>query len=153
AVSLDGYIEGPNKEIDWIVFDEEGGNALFNFIKEIDTILYGRVSYETWGSYTPADDSTAFEKEFYTATNKMNKYVFSFSKEQIEGSPIVVNSGIAACMKELKQQPGKDIWLYGGSGLISTFVNMDLVDEFRLAVMPVIVGSGTPLFRKIKNRI
>lgn len=153
AVSLDGFIEGPNKEIDWIIFDAEGGDSLHEFIKGIDTILYGRVSYEAWGTYTPADNAPDFEKEFYTATNKMTKYVFSSSKDQFQGNPIVLNSGIAESMQQLKQRAGKDIWLYGGSGLISTFMNLDLVDEFRLAVMPVIIGSGTPLFNDIRNRV
>jgi len=153
AVSLDGFIEGPNKEIDWIIFDAEGGSALNDFAKEIDTILYGRTSYEAWGTYVPSENAPDFEKDFYAATGKMTKYVFSSTKEKFPGNPVVVSKDIAAAMQQLKQQPGKDIWLYGGAGLITTFLNLQLIDEFRLAVMPVILGSGTPLFRDIKDRV
>ncbi len=123
------------------------------FIKEIDTVLYGRVSYERYGNYLPSDSSSDFEKDFYSAVNKMNKYVFSSSKKEFDGKPIVVKSNIVQNMQNLKQQPGKDIWLFGGAGLISTFVNLNLIDEFRLAVIPIILGDGNPLFKEIKHRV
>lgn len=121
--SFDGFIEGPNREIDWITFDEETGKALNKFLSEIDTVLYGRVSYESWGSYTPPEDSVDFEKDFYKRLHKMKKYVFSLSKNKFEGNPVVINSDINGAMERLKREPGKDIWLYGGSGLVSTFMN------------------------------
>lgn len=152
AVSFDGFIEGPNGELDWIVFDAEGGSALTDFIQEIDTVLYGRISYEMWGNPPITDSSSEFEKNFYGSLAKMNRYVFSNSKDEFEGNPTVVRSDIPELIKKLKQQPGKNIWLYGGAGLITTFMNLDLVDEFRIAVMPVILGKGKPLFKDIENR-
>ena len=153
AVSLDGFIEGPNKEVDWMIFDEETGLALNTFIQQIDTILYGRVSYESWGSYNPPENSADFEKNFYGATNKMKKYVFTTSEKKFEGNPTTIKSNIAQTMLQLKQLPGKDIWLYGGAGLISTFVNLNLIDEFKIAVIPVILGDGNPMFKEIKQRV
>jgi len=153
AVSLDGFIEGPNREIDWIEFTEEAGTALSQFLEEIDTVLYGRVSYEAWGHYTPPADSADFEKEFYKKLNKTTKYVFSTTKDHFEGNPIVVKSDIKHTIEQLKQQPGKHIWLYGGSQLITTFLNLDLVDEFRIAVMPIVLGAGNPLFKEISHRV
>ena len=153
AVSLDGFIEGPNREIAWIEFTEETGKALGKFLEEVDTILYGRVSYEAWGTYTPSDRSSDFEKDFYIALNKMTKYVFSTSKQEFAGNPMVVKSAIEQTIEDLKQKPGKNIWLYGGAGLITTFVNLNLVDEFRLAVFPVILGAGNPLFKEIKHSV
>src|SRR5688500_4706524 len=94
AVSFDGFIEVPNGELDWIVFGEEGGSALTDFIKEIDTVLYGRVSYEMWGNPTLDDDSSEFEKNFYGALLKMDRYVFSRSKTEFDGNAKVVDSGI-----------------------------------------------------------
>lgn len=152
AVSLDGFIEGPNREVDWIEFSEETGKALGKFLKEIDTILYGRTSYEAWGNYTPSDTSSDFEKNFYKTLNNMTKYVFSSSKAKFDGNPIVVKSDILHTIQNLKQRAGKNIWLYGGASLISTFVNLNLVDEFRLAVFPIILGDGNPLFKEIKYR-
>lgn len=153
AISFDGFIEGPNGEIDWIVFDSEGGSDLTDFIQEIDTVLYGRISYEMWGNPALTDSSSEFEKNFYGALNKMDRYVFSKSKQQFDGSPTVVKSHIPELIKKLKQQPGKNIWLYGGAALISTFMNLNLIDEFRIAVMPVILGQGKPLFKEIENRL
>ena len=153
AVSLDGFIEGPNREIDWIEFTEETGAALGKFLEEIDTILYGRVSYEAWGNYTPGADSSESEREFYRKTDKMKKYVFSSTKSEFEGDPAVVDSDIKQLIENLKSQPGKNIWLYGGSGLITTFLNLNLVDEFSLGVYPVILGAGNPLFKEIKQRV
>jgi dihydrofolate reductase len=152
AVSFDGFIEGPNGEIDWIVFDEEGGTELTDFLKEIDTVLYGRTSYEMWGNYPITASSSEFEKSFYGALAKIDRYVFSRTKTEFEGNPIVVSSEVPELIQKLKQQPGKNIWLYGGASLITTFMNLDLVDEFRIAVMPVIIGEGKPLFKKIENK-
>jgi dihydrofolate reductase len=153
AVSFDGFIEGPNGELDWIVFGEEGGSALTDFIKEIDAVLYGRISYEMWGNPELTDDSSEFEKHFYGELAKMDRYVFSRSKTEFDGNASVVDSGIPELIGKLKQQPGKNIWLYGGASLITTFMNLGLVDEFRLAVMPVILGQGKPLFKDIEKTL
>jgi dihydrofolate reductase len=152
AVSFDGFIEGPNGELDWLVFDEEGGSELTHFIQEIDTILYGRISYEMWGNYPITDSSSEFEKTFYGALAKMDRYVFSRSKNEFEGNPTVVKSDIPELIQKLKQQSGKNIWLYGGASLITSFMNLDLVDEYRIAIMPVIIGKGKPLFKDIDGR-
>lgn len=151
AVSLDNYIEGPNGETDWLQFTKETGTVLNKFLQEIDTILYGRFSYELYGNHFPPKSSPDFEKNFYGAVNKLDKYVFSSSKTDFEGNPILVKSNIAKKMQQLKQRPGKDIWLYGGAGLISTFMNLKLIDEIRVAVHPIILGEGNPLFKEIKD--
>lgn len=153
ATSLDGYIEGPNGEIDWMVFGEETGKALSEFLIEIDTILYGRVSYEKWGTYSPPENAPLFEKRFYGTTNKMKKYVFSKSKTEFEGNPIVINTNLSATINKLKEEDGKNIWLYGGGGLITSFVNLNLIDEFRIAMMPIILGDGKALFTDIQERV
>lgn len=153
AISFDGFIEGPNGEIDWIVFDSEGGSELTEFIQGIDAVLYGRISYEMWGNPELTHSSSEFEKTFYGALSKMDRYVFSGTKTEFDGNPTVVSSDITELIQKLKQQPGKNIWLYGGASLITTFMNLDLVDEFRLAVMPVILGQGKPLFKDIEKRL
>lgn len=151
AASFDGFIEGPNGEIDWILFDAEDGSELTDFLQEIDTVLYGRVSYEMWGNYEITESSSEFEKSFYGELSKMNKYVFSNSKDKFDGTAKVVRSDIPDLINDLKQRPGKDIWLYGGASLITTFMNLDLVDEFRIALMPAIIGKGKPLFKDIED--
>ena len=152
AVSFDGFIEGPNREIDWIVFDKDGGSDLMSFVEEIDTVFYGRISYELWGNPPITDKSSEFEKSFYGALAKMDRYVFSRTKPEFEGNPTVVADGITKLVRDLKKKPGKHIWLYGGSDLIRTFMNHDLVDEYRIAIMPSIIGEGKPLFSGIVSQ-
>lgn len=153
AVSFDGYIEGANGEIDWISFTEETGEVLNKFLEDIDTVLYGRTSYEAWGTYKPTDEGADSEQSFYSKLHKMQKYVFSTTQSSFPGNPIVVQKDIKKTMQELKKQPGKNIWLYGGSSLITTFMNLDLVDEFSIAVYPVILGAGKPLFKDVDHRV
>lgn len=152
AVSFDGFIEGPNGEIDWIEFDADAGSALTDFIEEIDTVIYGRTSYEMWGNPPLTDASSEFEKNFYGKLAAMDRYVFSTTKSEFEGNATVIKSDAAELVRELKSKPGKHIWLYGGASLITTFMNLDLVDEYRIAIMPVIIGKGKPLFKDVEQR-
>ena len=80
------------------------------------------------------------------------KYVFSKTKTGDDTDAIFINSDIEEKVSEIKQQPGKNIWLYGGAKLITTLLNLDLIDEIRLAVHPVIIGNGRPLFQNIHDR-
>jgi dihydrofolate reductase len=81
------------------------------------------------------------------------KYVFSTTKANDNSKAIFINSNIEENILNILKQPGKNIWLYGGGKLTTTFINLGLVDIYRLAVHPVILGSGKPLFKDIKNRI
>lgn len=153
AISFDGFIEGPNGEIDWIIFGENEGSAdLMDFVDEIDTVLYGRISYEMWGNPLITDESSEFEKSFNGAISKMDRYVFSRTKTEFDGSAQVISDNIAELVSDLKSRPGKNIWLYGGASLVTTFMNLDLVDEFWLGVMPVILGKGKALFTDVEQR-
>ena len=153
AISFDGFIEGPNGEIDWIIFGEdEGSSDLMRLIDEIDTVLYGRVSYDMWGNPEITQQSSDFEKSFYGPLLEMDRYVFSRTKTEFEGNAQVVSDNIAELIADLKSRPGKNIWLYGGASLVTTFMNLDLVDEFWLGVMPVILGKGKPLFTDVEPR-
>lgn len=152
TMSLDGFIEGPNGELDWIAVDDETFDGLIDFIDSVDTVLYGRVSYDLWGAYAPSPDSPEAERRFYDALHQKTKYVFSNSRQQVDGTATVLTGDLAAQVQTLKQQPGKDIWLYGGAKLITSFVNLGLVDKYHIAVQPVVLGAGTPLFTGIAER-
>lgn len=149
AVTLDGFIEGPNGEIDWCVMDE--GMAFDDFLADIDTIFYGRVSYDLWGQYEPGADVSPVEKKIWASVHSKEKYVFS-KNPRPDGKATYIGSDILDKIAEIKSRPGKNIWLYGGSSLITTFINNGLIDEYRLAVHPVILGAGKPLFTNLKNR-
>lgn len=151
AVTLDGYIEGKKGEIDWCIMDPEMGFDLF--LNQIDTILYGRKSYDLWGQYQPENDQTESDKQLWALFHSKTKYVFSRTQTGSDDQAVYINDGIYEEITKLKKTPGKDIWLYGGASLVTTFINLGLVDEFRLSVHPVVLGEGKPLFEGIKERL
>nr|WP_263313485.1 dihydrofolate reductase family protein [Mammaliicoccus sp. Marseille-Q6498] len=151
AVTLDGLIEGENGEIDWCIMDPEMN---FNdFLDDVDTIFYGRKSYEEWGEFQPDLDDSDEDKELWARVHSKEKYVFSKQFKFEDNNVKVIKDNIMEQVNIIKNQPGKDIWLYGGSSLITSFLNYGLVDELRLSVHPVILGKGKPLFIDIEDRL
>ena len=141
AVSLDGYIEGPNGEFDWCFTDQDYGMSAF--FKRVDTTFMGRKTYEL---------ALAMQDEIPPGFPKMKEYVFSNTISNIKGDVILVSGDIKAEVEKIKNEKGKDIWLFGGADLISSLMNLQLVDEIILAVHPVILGGGKALFQEIKER-
>lgn len=154
AITFDGFIEGPNGELDWLVRDEETdfGDILTEILSDKDIIFYGRVSYDKWGNTQPEENASQKIKGAYKLMHSKTKYVFSMTKNGDNTNAIFINSNIKERVLEIKQQPGKAIWLYGGAKIITTFLNLNLIDEYRLAVHPVILGKGKPLFQNILKK-
>lgn len=150
AVTLDGFIEGPHGEIDWCIMDDD--MDFDGFLSTIDTIFYGRVSYDAWGNYQPEPTASPAEIALWESVHSKNKFVFS-SQASSDGKATFINSDIATKVIEIKQQGEKDIWLYGGASLIRTFIELDLIDIYRISVHPIVLGEGKPLFEKLKERI
>jgi len=140
ACSLDGYIAKEDGSVDWLPQSKDSGYD--NFYKSIDTVLMGKKTYEqilTFGKY-PYKDKTS--------------YVFTRNPNQKKKDENVeFTSEVEEFTKKLVLFLGKDIWLVGGSDLISTFLNLKFVDELILSVVPVVLGKGIPLFKNIKNEI
>ena len=149
AVSLDGFIEGPNGEIDWCILEED--MDLPGFLSGIDTIFYGRDCYEQWGNFQPDPNSDEAEKQVWDAVRSKKKYVFS-RNTNLKVKDTLVTTEVAKTARELRQQEGKDIWLYGGAKLITTFLKLGLIDVYRISVHPTVLGSGKPLFEDLKER-
>ena len=154
AITFDGFIEGPNGELDWIVRDSEidFGDILNEILSDKDVIFYGRISYDKWGNSQPDENASPKIKEAYKLMHSKQKYVFSKTKTGDNTKAIFINTDIEESVLEIKRQPGKNIWLYGGGKLTTTLLNLDLVDEFRLAIHPVILGKGKQLFQNIEDR-
>lgn len=135
--------------MDWLVRDEETdfGDILTNILSDKDIIFYGRISYEKWGNYYPDKNASQKLKDAYDLLHSKTKYVFSTTMSN-DGNAIVINSNIKERVMEIVQQPGRNIWLYGGGKLITTFINLGLVDVYHLAVHPVILDQ-VHLFLKI----
>lgn len=151
AVTLDGYIEGKNGEIDWCIMEPD--MEFTQFLNQIDTILFGRKSYEIWEQYRPKAEDSDTEKEIWQQICRKEKYVFSRTRTGTDQKTTFLNDHLYEEVMKIKNQPGKDIWLYGGADLIATFIDLGLVDEFRLSVHPVVLGEGKPLFIDLKQRL
>jgi len=150
AVTLDGFIEGSNGEIDWCIMDDD--MDFDGFLAGIDTIFYGRVSYDAWGNFQPDPNAGVAEQLLWRSVHKKKKIVFSSQTRQ-DDKAAFINSDIAGKVAEMKKQEGKDIWLYGGAGLIKTFIESGLIDRYQMSVHPIALGSGKPLFEDIKKRL
>lgn len=150
AVTLDGYIEGPNGEIDWCIMDDDMNFDAF--IESVDTIFYGRVSYDLWGNFQADENTGSAEKIMWQNIHSKKKFVFS-SQNRTNEKATFISSDIANKVAEIKEQGGKDIWLYGGANLIKTFINWGLIDIYKISVHPVALGSGKPLFEDLKERV
>ena len=150
ATTLDGFIEGPNGEIDWCIMDDD--MDFEGFLSSIDTIFYGRVSYDAWGNFEAAQNSSDTEKSLWSSIHSKKKCVFSSQSRQ-DNNTTFINKNIAESVNTIKAQEGKNIWLYGGAKLIKTFIDLDLIDTYRLSVHPTVLGKGKPLFENINDRI
>ena len=151
-MSLDGLIEGPSREIDWIEFDEKTG-FLLDFANTIDTIFYGRVSYELYGSYTGSSGNDEAMDQFYESINKKEKTVFSNTVKSIPGTAGVISGEIR---KEVRSDQGfawqRHLVIRRRLGPSNhSFMNLDLIDEYQIAIQPVILGAGKPLFKDISQ--
>ena len=135
AVSLDGYIEDAKGAYDWC--PPPSKDEMNEFLHGIDTIFMGRKSYEMVGK------SMFRDKEHY---------VFSDTLSDKTKGVYIIRSNMLKTVSLLQQEKGKNIWLYGGASLISTFVNQNRVDEMWLALVPIILGKGKPLFENISER-
>jgi dihydrofolate reductase len=155
GVSLDGLIAGPDGEIDWSAPDEELHRFHNQQARETGAHLYGRRLYEAMTYWETADENPSapeYELEFARIWKDTPKIVFSNTLEKVEGNARLVTDGAAEEVAKLKEQPGKDLAV-GGAGLASTFIKLDLVDEYRLFVSPVVLGGGTPYFPALEERI
>jgi dihydrofolate reductase len=155
GVSLDGFIAGPDGEIDWSAPDVELHQFHNQQARETGEQLYGRRMYETMRYWETAEDNPSAPEqvlEFAHIWKDTPKIVFSKTLDKVEGNARLVRDGVAEEVAELKEQPGKDLAV-GGAGLASTLIELGLVDEFRLFINPVVVGGGTPYFPPVQERI
>jgi dihydrofolate reductase len=153
GVSLDGFIAGPDGEIDWSAPDEELHRFHNQQTRETGADLYGRRLYEEMAYWETADEKPSTpEYEFARIWKEIPKIVFSKTLEKVEGNARLVRDGVAEEVAKLKEQPGKELAV-GGAGLASTLIKKGLVDEYRLFVSPVVLGGGTPYFPALDEKI
>ncbi|MBV6643463.1 MAG: dihydrofolate reductase [Cyclobacteriaceae bacterium] len=144
ATSIDGYIARPNGKVDWLEYPDfmiEGEDFGYQkFIKTIDTTIMGGDTYkEVLGFGIP-----------WPYADKKN-YVFTRSNYPPMETVTFVGENIGQFVKELKAQPGKDIWLIGGGKINSIMIEENLIDEMIISVMPITIGEGIPMFSRVSH--
>jgi dihydrofolate reductase len=148
-VSLDGFMSGPNRELDWHVVSGDFVPYVTRMLGTIDAIILGRVTYELFAGFWPTADSPEAP-----AMNGLPKLVFSRTLRKVNwNNARLAKGGPAEEIGALKRQPGKDLALFGSAGLASTFLQLDLIDELRLFVNPVALGKGVATFKNLEGRL
>lgn len=151
-VTLDGYFEGPKPwEIDWheYVWGEELERFSLDQAQEVGALLFGRVTYEGMASYW----STA-TGEIAEFMNSIPKVVFSNTLETAEWNNTRLMTGRAEEeVARLKQEPGKDLFIFGSGNLTGSLTSHGLVDEYRIGLNPLVLGGGTPMFKPSDQRM
>lgn len=157
-ISLDGFVAGLNGEMDWIKVDEEIFSHVGKRISEGDTALYGRVTYQMMESYWPTagDKPTATRHDIEHARwySKVHKVVLSRTlKSAGLTNTEIISDNLADRITAIKQQPGKDILLFGSPTATHSLMQQNLIDGYWLFVNPIVLGRGIPLFVDIKEKI
>ncbi|WP_035802986.1 dihydrofolate reductase family protein [Kitasatospora mediocidica] len=156
SVSLDGFMEGPEREIDWHLVDDELHQHLNEYVAGMGAILSGRVTHQLMADFWPTADAdpavTGPAAQFAGIWREMPKFVYSRTLERADWNTTVVREVVPEEVLALKAQPGGDL-LLGGADLAATFLRHDLVDEFHLYVHPVLIGAGKRLFGPSDARV
>lgn len=148
-ISLDGYYTSPKNEIDWFEFDKEEVEWSKEINRSVDTMLYGRVTYEEFSQFWPRAKPSpgGFDPEIIGQLNGLRKVVFSRTIKDTPWKPVeVIREDPASAVARLKQEPGKDMVVIGSGTLVSALMKSGLIDEYRVRVRPIILGAGKPLF-------
>jgi dihydrofolate reductase len=154
--SIDGHIAGPNGEFDWPAIGPELTAYSEGLHERVDTFLFGRVVWDMMSGFWPNAESMSSDEhdlKFAPIWRQTPKIVFSRTLEKADWNTRVISENIAEELTALKQEPGKDMLLTGGSKLAATLTDLGQIDEYHIAVHPVVLGGGTPLFPKPKDRV
>ncbi|MBE9602361.1 dihydrofolate reductase family protein [Pedobacter sp. MC2016-24] len=157
-ISLDGFVAGPNGEMNWIKVDEEIFEHVGKRIAESDTALYGRVTYEMMENYWPTagDEPNASRHDIEHSKWYRQAHKIVLSKT-MEGAGLantqIISDNLSGSINELKQHGGKDILLFGSPTATHSLIQLGLIDGYWLFVNPIVLGQGIPLFVNIKDKI
>ena len=154
VVSLDGYYEGPNGDISWHNVDDEFNEFAIQQTSEVDTLLFGRKTYELMASYWPTEAALKDDPIVAGLMNSLPKIVISTTLDSADwDNSRLVKENVAEEISKLKQQPGKEIAIFGSSDLAVSLAQMGLVDEYRIMINPVILEEGKSLFKGAREKL
>ena len=152
-MTLDGFFEGLNKEIDWHNVDEEFNEFANEQLGSAHTLLFGRVTYELMSSYWQSQAAIKDDPVIAEKMNTIPKIVFSRTLKGAEwNNTRLIKENIAEEIKQLKQESGKDILILGSADLSITLRGLGVIDEYRIMINPVILGKGNSLFKSPNDK-
>jgi dihydrofolate reductase len=154
-ISLDGYIVGPDGSFDWPGFDAEVFRFWIDEIRGVDVHLLGRRLHETMLYWETADQASLddAEREWAALWNPLPKVVFSTTLSEVQGNARLATGSLAEEIERLRAEPGDGEIAIGGATLAAEAAALDLIDEYRAMVYPVLVGGGTPFFPRRERRV
>jgi dihydrofolate reductase len=155
-VTVDGFFEGPNQELDWFMTNDEFFGYVRTLLDSVSTILFGRITYQQLAAYWP---TSAADENDPTITHKMNnlsKIVFSKTLSSVEwNNSILIKENIIEEIKALKETTRpweKDMVIFGSGTIVSAFTDARLIDEYRIILNPVLIGNGNHLFKNLSAK-
>ena len=156
SISLDGYFEGPNRELDWHCVDDELLQHMNDELGKMGAFLHGRRMYDLMAKYWPTADrdhpDNKITVEFASIWKRMPKVVYSSTLQEAGWNSTVVRAVVPEEVRALQAQPGGDMPV-GGAELAASFMRLDLIDEYRIYVHPVVLGKGRALFGAVEKKV
>jgi dihydrofolate reductase len=153
-ITLDGFFEGADKEIDWHNVDKEFNQFANEQLLSAGMLIFGRVTYELMAAYWPTPTVISDDPVIAKQMNTLPKIVFSTMMEKAEwNNTKLIKENIAEEIAKLKKEPGKDLFVFGSANLASTLRKLNLIDEYRIMINPILLGKGNPLFKSEDGRL
>ena len=151
-ISLDGFFEDKNKGTEWHTLNEEFFGFSRELLNSVDTILFGRITYQMMAAYWP--NATREDAVISHKMNHLNKIVFTKTLKRVGWNNSKIAKGnLKEEVLKLKKEPGKDIAILGSGTIVSELTRLGLIDEYRFAVNPLILGNGNLLFKSIPDKV
>ncbi|WP_281272166.1 dihydrofolate reductase family protein [Paenibacillus flagellatus] len=151
-LSVEGFMEEERGRLDWFAQDEELNDEAMNLLESVDAIIYGRVTYEMMAGFWPYAPGP-----FAARTNELQKYVVTGTLKETPwgtwNNARPLSGKLSEEIERLKNEPGKDMVIYGSGSVVRELTEHGLIDEYRLIVNPVVLGKGTPLFGALSGRL
>lgn len=153
-ISLDGYFSGPNGELDWHNVDTEFTKYAATMLDSVDTILFGRTTYEFMAKFWPTEFAIRQDPIIAEKMNSISKIVFSKTLHNTSwNNSRIIKDLSQDSITRLKHERGRSMVILGSGSIVSQLTRLELIDEYRLIVNPVILGEGIPMFADIRERI
>lgn len=153
-ISVNGYFEGPNQDLSWQNIDAEMNRYTMEMLNAVDTLIFGRVTYELMARYWPSTTARADNPHMAYRMNSIPKIVFSKTLKKAEWSNTrLVNDNLEKEIKKLKEESPKDSVILGSGSIMTELARHGLIDEFRVMINPIVLGEGTPLFHDLNNKL